>query len=170
MYINKNDTTQECAMRGSIVEHTFENYLLNNRYFFRRATYEEQLQHIDYVVLHKITNQPMFVEVKSTKKINRSDVCGNADFVWVEFKNVNGNPGWLYGQSNYVALYNQSLGSFYLVYTQDLLTLCCKLCYNGYARDASDALYKLYARPNRKDLISLIRWDDLKLIPYKEIK
>ena len=166
MYINQFDKSKQGGMAGSIAETKFESLLLEKHLFFRRATLEEQYKHIDFVVLHPRTLKPNMVDVKSTKKVSRDEAITNSDILWVEIVNVQGYRGWLYGCSDYVALYNQSEQIFYIVSTKDLCNLCNNLCVNGYASGPYDALYKLYTREGRKDVISMIKFSDLSNIPY----
>ena len=56
------------------------------------------------------------------------DVKGNnlPDEIWVEFKNVRGNPGWLYGGAAIIAFDMPEEGGFSIVDRQELAFFCEK--------------------------------------------
>ena len=43
------------------------------------------------------------VDVKTMKRTSRSDANAQDKWIWIEFNNVNGNDGWLYGEADYIA-------------------------------------------------------------------
>ena len=168
MYQNQFDKTGECSTRGGAVEDLFEHWLQANNNKFRRAERYEQFAHIDFVVYDSLQNE-IKVEVKAPKKVSRSNSTIKDDIVWVEFKNVNGCPGWLYGKSDYIAFYKQDENKFYLVKTTDLKDMCEQLCI-GKAYRTDDALYKRYTRFGRQDEISMIKFDDIKKLDFISFK
>lgn len=153
-----------CADIGSIAEGLFQKFLINNYIFFRRATQKEQFNHIDFIYLHEKTLNPCAVEVKYSKKINRTDSDVSSEYIWVEFKNVRGDNGWLFGDSDYIAFYDKFKNRFIMTETRILRERCQELCSRGSTIDKNDALYKHYTRPGRKDDISLIKITDLEEI------
>ena len=166
MYINKFDTTSECATRGKSAEDLFELFLQRTNKKYRPATLIEQYKHIDFVVF---INREITIDVKGPKKISRSQSTLNDDFIWVEFINVRGDKGWLYGQNDLIAFYRASNNSFYVVRTQDLAKLCENICDDRKVFYSSDALYHRYTRAGRKDVISMIKFEDLLKIYYIKI-
>ena len=168
-------TKDMCAEIGNIAEDLFQNFLINNHIFFRRATQEEQFNHIDFIYLHDKTLNPCAVEVKYSKKINRTDEDVSSEYMWIEFKNVQGNKGWLFGDSDYIAFYDKFKNRFIMVETSVLRERCNELCNKGTTTNKNDALYKHYTRQGRKDDISLIKIKDLEDIaraifnPNKEL-
>ena len=110
------------------------------------------------------------VDVKGPKKVSRSSTDLNDDFIWVEFKNVRGDAGWLYGESDLIAFYHNSNSSFYLVKTTELAALCENLCDNKRVFYSNEALYHKYTRPGRKDVLSMIKFEDLLKISYNKIR
>lgn len=159
---NNSLSLESCISEGKRVEDMFENALSIRGKFFRRASKEEQFKHIDFFVLNPLNNNCASIDVKSTKKIKRSDNHSNSEYIWVEFKNVQGNDGWLYGSADYVAFYVESANSFFIVMNNDLREKCENLCKEGIAYNSEDALYKHYTRIGRKDDISLIKLIDIK--------
>lgn len=43
------------------------------------------------------------IDVKGIKKSNRKDKIVDDSIHWIEIQNVRGNPGWIYGKSEYIA-------------------------------------------------------------------
>ena len=57
--------------------------------------------HIDLVWIKDFKN--ITFDVKAAKKSQRSDLYPDYNIHWIELKNVKGNPGWLFGKSDYIA-------------------------------------------------------------------
>lgn len=92
------------------------------------------------------------------------DVKGNnlPDEIWCEFKNVLGNPGWMYGKSALIAFDMPEEGGFAIVNRTDLSSYCEKHVEDVFVRDKRDAYKKKYQRAGRKDVITKIYLNDLK--------
>lgn len=174
MYINQFDTTGQCAVRGKEAEDIFERWLIEQGREYRRATKEEQYEHVDFIVKNPLTDEYTTIDVKAPKSICRGDGINN-QILWVEFKNVRGEEGWLYGKNGYVAFYHpfhipnshsHYFGSdytnfFIVVKTDEFADLCEKLCNKDSTNDPKDAFYKRYTRAGRKDEISIITMQDV---------
>lgn len=160
MYQNVLDTLGECAKVGESAEFQFRKILISQARVFRAATLDEQFEHIDFIVDNADGSKAKY-EVKAQKKINRSDANFSNNTVWVEFKNVAGKLGWLYGQADFIVFEREN--DFMLVYRKTLAAFCEKHCdINNLVSTPSEALYKAYQRAGRKDLISII--------PAKEVE
>ena len=155
----------KCFSRGK----QFEKELM---YIFQRKGYETQesneledkYKHIDFYARGK-DGSFYGVDAKAMKSIDYGKTVQDT-FTYVEWLNVRGNKGWLYGEAEVIGFERTS--DVILIRRLDLLDFCRstvsrKCC----AKDAPSALYKVYTRPSRKDLISLIRLDDL---PEKAIR
>ena len=129
----------------------------------RKATHEEdQRSHIDY---HTVFGT---VDVKAMKRVARSG-HKQTEYLWVEFRNVQGMNGWLYGEQKWIALEKED--GFLFVTREDLKNLAIEKCdTKTYVSNARDALYKMYSRDNAEDVISMIKYSDLKSIPSIFIK
>lgn len=120
---------------------------------------EDINQHIDL-------KQIIGVDVKGLKKINREDDEPNEHFHWVEFKNVNGDNGWLYGDADFFAF--ETIDYFFIVERMKLKQFVeskCKLkiwC-------PSPALYELYRREGRNEVLTLIKTIDIAALSEKII-
>lgn len=170
MYINKKDYTGESARMGQTAEDLFENWLKLNNRKYRKATLSEQFKHIDFIVNSDKLKKEIKIDVKVSKKVNRKDEAENTNFLWVEFKNVQGKNGWLYGENDFIAFHKIDENCFYLVETKELAKLCEKICNQGNALYSKDALYHRYTRNGRKDELSMIYFDDIKKCNYSIIK
>ena len=90
--------------------------------------------------------------------------------IWIESKNVHGNKGWLYGEADYIVF--EQLKSWIIVKRAKIIPFIrAKLKHNNYTRvyEAKNALYNIYTRKNRKDLLSMALIDDIKAIMSCEI-
>lgn len=124
-------------------------------------------EHWDFLIEKE--NQNHKVEVKSKKRINRSDNGGQNEFVWVELRNVRGEIGWLFGKADLIAFEKES--SFIFVKRLDLLAVVNKkVNLVAKVRDPKDALYKIYTREKRKDKLTLLPTSDIEEIKFMEWK
>ncbi len=85
---------------GLNAEQKFILALNARKLFTRPATKKEQFQHIDVFWIKEGTVYS--ADVKAMKRQNRSGEV-DSKLTWVEFVNVQGKPGWLYGKANMIA-------------------------------------------------------------------
>lgn len=157
-YRNKFDLSGRCSEQGFKAEDVFRS---NVDSFFDstivKANYQEELSHIDFHCDISFT-----VDVKAVK---------NDKTIWIEYKNVRGEKGWLYGEASHIAFERPK--GYILVKRTDLINLCDKLIDTSITVDnPKDSLYKLYSRTKwgRQDLLTTILPKDLLTIPYISIK
>lgn len=93
------------------------------------------------------------VDVKS----ERSD-----GFIWAELKNVQGKPGWIFGRADLFAFEDTGRGCFVIV-AADLFRMLVlrNVSYGCFVKSSADALYQLYQREGRQDVITKIHKADL---------
>jgi hypothetical protein len=109
------------------------------------------------------------IDVKSIKKESREDLSYNENFHWVEILNVNGDKGWVYSEFvDYFAF--ETFDYFIIVEKEKLQNFIKEKVKKEYVNSTRQALYKLYRRKDRKDLISLVKTIDLIYICDKIIK
>lgn len=107
------------------------------------------------------------VEVKALKRQSRGDDALNPDWVWIEFRNVRGEAGWLFGKSNWIAFETQS--SFLVVDRHDLYQLVRRSVDRKTSVDsAREAKYKTYTRAGRPDQIAQVQLADIRKIKVLE--
>lgn len=129
------------------------------------ATDDENInKHIDYH-LYSQHDGYLTVDVKCMKKISREDPEPQDKFVWVEFMNVRGKPGWLYGEAQFIAFETKD---GFAVVDREKLVLHCNQHVNREinAYKPQDALNAVYRRNGRRDSMTLL---ELALIPHEKI-
>tara|TARA_B100000925_G_C21977332_1_gene460676 strand:- start:773 stop:1279 length:507 start_codon:yes stop_codon:yes gene_type:complete len=98
------------------------------------------------------------------------DVKGNnlPDEIWCEFKNVKGNPGWMYGGATIIAFDMPEEGGFAIVDREELAFFCEKHVSDEVVTDKRHAYLKKYTRKDREDVITILKLHDLKnLLSYR---
>jgi hypothetical protein len=159
-YKNKYDSSGQAFDAGDKAESLFEQALEKAGKEFRRASFKEEISHIDFVLFKTDTSPAVAIDVKARKKIKRSDDAVNDDLIWVEFKNVAGRRGWLYGKADIIAFEREE--NFILVNRKLFARLCEKLCdLTKINEDVRTPLYTGYQRRNRQDILSLIKITDI---------
>lgn len=157
-YQNEYDVDGRCKQTGDLAEDLFLNVLVSKGLKVRKATKAEQYQHIDYIAVKDKTR--ITFDVKGIKKINRYSDVFDYENLWVEFKNVVGKDGWLYGKSDCIAVERKE--DFLVIPRVQLKTLCEKLVdQKQKVYSSKEALYKIYTREGRKDKISMIKISDV---------
>ncbi|MBC7876500.1 MAG: hypothetical protein H7Y59_04950 [Anaerolineales bacterium] len=123
-------------------------------------------EHWDYLIEKE--NDTFKVEVKSRKRVSRSDEGLQSDKTWVELHGVRPkDTGWLFGKADLIAFEKEK--SFIFVKRLDLLAVVNKkVNLVAKVREAKDALYKIYTRPGRKDKLTLLLTQDIEEIKFME--
>ena len=114
---------------------------------------EDMHKHIDYWLLY-------------TDRKHAVDVKGNnlPDEIWCEFKNVRGNPGWMYGNAHIIAFDMPEEGGFAIVDRQELAFWCEKNVIDEFVTDKRHAYRRKYSRKDREDVITKLNLHDLKCL------
>ena len=97
------------------------------------------------------------IDVKGLKKVNRWDNEVNENIHWVEIKGITGHLGWLYGEADYFAF--ETFDYWILVSKIKLQELIKTRTIKEWVKEKE--LYKLYQRPNKQDVITLVKTIDL---------
>lgn len=94
-------------------------------------------------------------DIKSSKRINRSDELPQYDYVWVELRNVRGLGGWIVGEAEKIAF---ELEDTFLIVDRialfELITANIKPV-------VGKGPYERYQRQDRSDLLTLVPVVDL---------
>jgi hypothetical protein len=165
-YVNRFDKGGECSLHGHATEKTFKDILVAEGFPVREATMAEQMSHCDFIV--DKNNKLIRYEVKARKRISRSDTEYQDDLVWIEIQNVRGDLGWLYGVADYVVF--ERAKDFVVVDRQklaDFVALTCNLRKQAFR--PTEALYCRYTRRGRKDLLTLIKNEDIEKLAERII-
>lgn len=134
-------------------------------YEARKSTREEDMyDHIDYWVKRK-NHRNEDIESGVDVKGGNHPHC-----VWVEFKNVIGKKGWMYGEAEFIAFEMPEENGFIVVRRKELADYAELVVEKTFVPKA-EAYRKLYQRAGRQDVISLLYLDDLKeLKSYKALR
>ena len=151
---------------GESAEKKFDRAVKAQGKSVRKASrYEERVQHIDRWIGDKRwwpkLNQTMAdkpeipVEIKAMKRISRDSPEPQSEWLWVEFRNVSGGLGWLYGDA--ILLATEVETGFYLLYLKSLRSWAeFKVDRDAKVSNPNHAQYTSYSRQNRDDEMSLI--------------
>jgi len=144
---------------GRVAEVRFQRAARNKGLFVRKASPNEDMHnHIDY-----------WVALKSGQKWG-VDVKGNnlPDEIWCEFKNVLGNPGWMYGGADYIAFDMPEEGGFSIVRREELAFFCEKHVSKEIVEDKKSAYLKRNSKKDRQDVITRLRPRDIQsMLSYR---
>lgn len=150
---------------GSQAEDSFKRCMLANDIKFRASTArQDKYDHFDFVVTARENDKKYNVEVKGRKRLNRWDNNPADDIIYVEFRNVLGYKGWIYGKADFIAFERPE--GFLFVWRQDLANLAESLVQNEWANRPT--LYKKYKRNNRPDeCVTVISINDVLSLPHR---
>lgn len=146
-------------------EKRFQKLCTKNNLCIQKANREQDIyEHWDFRVNKSL------VDVKGAKKISRSDEKYNYEIAWLEIQNVRGDIGWLKGKADFIAFEQKEY--YIIVRREDLLNwLRNKIVDKNLVHSSKDALYRLYQRKHRKDIISMVKIKDfIKDIRYWKFK
>jgi hypothetical protein len=129
------------------------------------SNHENIHDHWDYLIERKTESYK--VEVKSKKRLRRNEDTPQQNFIWVELKNVRGELGWLFGKADLIAFEREK--NFLIIQKNDLKKMVKeKVDLKSKAKNANDALYKIYQREGRKDKLTLLPIKDIEEIKFME--
>ena len=141
-------------MNGWITENNFRKEAESKNYLVTKSTRNDDMhKHIDFHL--KKNGQSFSVDVKSRKKASRSNAKFDDEYTWVEFENVRGNRGWLYGDADYIVFEQED--EYIFINRAKLLKFCLNAVSDKYVNNSTQAIYKKYQRFGRKDVISRIK-------------
>ena len=120
-------------------------------------------EHIDFILARDDEPDKTAVDVKARKKVSRYSDEYDDENVWIEFNNVRGNLGWLYGKADKIAF--ERAFDFVLVDRESLREYCEATVSPVLVKSTEEAIYKSFQRKGRKDIISRVPMKDI-LHPY----
>lgn len=155
----------DCADRGFSAEVIFKHLAEEKGYSVKVASREMQYSHVDFV-LNK-DDKEWRVDVKGAKKKKRTDDLVDYSVVWLELRNGHGGFGWLAKENGCSHIAFELENEFILVSRKELKELAEKLCnFEKMVGQSKNALYCGYKRFGRRDLLTLIKTEDLKQINH----
>jgi hypothetical protein len=145
---------------GRVAEVRFVRAARNKGLLVTKSSHTEDIhEHIDYWLAMNPDGRKWGVDVKGNNL---------PDEIWVEFKNVRGNDGWLYGGATIIAFDMPEEGGFSIVDREELAFFCEKHVRDEKVTDKQNAYLKRYTRKDREDVISILKLHDLKsLMSYR---
>jgi hypothetical protein len=141
---------ETCFEIGQTAEQRFAELLEGSR---RATTQEDMHEHWDVM-----SETGMKFDVKAMKKWKRSDPEPTDRIHYVELRNVRGELGWLYGEADYIAFETRA---HWIVVPRKKLVHFIEGATEKNERSDKPAVYKLYQREGRKDLMTVIPSMDL---------
>lgn len=118
-------------------------------------------EHWDYKVTDS-DGKTYKYDVKGIKRINREDALPNEHYHFIEIKNVNGDKGWAYGDADFFKFETEE---YWITVSKDKLQELIKTkTVKQYVTSPDKALYCLYQRAGRKDIMTLVKTIDLMVI------
>jgi len=129
----------------------------------------DRFDHIDF--WHTKDGETFGVDIKGNKLPSE---------LWIEFKNVNGDDGWMYGKAKWIAFEIPDLGGFAIVLREELKDWAEKNVdtsevvtqkWKAYKRVYSRSNWKAHDGKPQRDRISMITVHDLREVPsYRMVK
>jgi hypothetical protein len=162
----------------------FESLVRSKGWEFRPSTkHEDMHEHVDchVTIMNGSTAvRSISIDLKG-RKFNSRQNEGKIDCLcqYIEFMNVRGDRGWLFGKSEYIAILNETEDQFYLIKRKALITFCEDLFgvkLNGNIKEVERKLFelkdrwvnksyqshhKLYRRYGREDIVTQIDMSDV---------
>jgi hypothetical protein len=154
---------------GANAERQFERLCTKKGWRWRKASPEEDAeQHWDYLIQRTAQSSPERIEVKSEKRLRRSDPAPSKTFTWLEWQGGGtNNAGWLCGNADWIAFHQ---GNGFLMCRR---TQCLKLA-EAHASTALTystgpvQLHQLYQRITNgrpRGQLILVKLDELRALP-----
>ena len=153
---------------GRSAEDRFARLAVKQGWTINPSSGQENIhEHFDYVM--EKDGKVFKVEVKSLKRIARQDADTQDQYLWIELHGVRDHDkGWLYdGRADLIAF--ELANSFRIVDRLELIALVEKLVdLDMKVSSPKGALYKVYSRKSRPDLLTMIQSEDLLGIRHAE--
>jgi len=105
--------------------------------------------------------KPVIIKVDLKKIKNKKQ---NQDWLWLEFKNPKGNPGWLHGDADFIVFERED--DFVFVNRKELVEWCGssqKIRYDlPFVGLAKRAKYRIYKRAGTKEEVTQVELKEMK--------
>ena len=161
---------EESIIEGRESEEKFYQLAQMRGFLVKPATGMDHFDHIDFNLTSEEDEGTMtaMVDVKSRKRIDRSDNDFNDEWVWIEFKNVRGKEGWIHGIADFIAFETED--SFILSYRKELCDWCLDhVDIEETVGSPQEAEYKAYSRKGKQDLIARGLREDIVKLPHTQV-
>ena len=165
MQQNKHDKGGKCLAVGLEAERQLALVAEKKKVSIRKSSrHDDMCEHFDYHFDFKDKSKK--VEIKAMKRLSRKGEPQD-EWIWVEFKNVRGKKGWLYGSADLISFEFKEY--FLFVDRQELVQISESLInITDIVKKPELAKYKVYHRWNRpNELVGMINASDLKKVKNK---
>ena len=148
----------------------FEKAAESRGYSPRKPTREEKAgYHVSHVLTGKSSlGKKVCIKVDLKKNKNKKKF---EDWVWIEFKNSKGKPGWIHGDAHFLVFERSE--DFIFVNRKELvewLSSANKIRYDlPFVGLAKQAKYRIYKRANKPEEITQIAVKDIKSLKSFQI-
>ncbi len=146
-------STKHTKKMGMEAEKSFERILnkLNISYLNATKT-EEKTEHWDFKIDDNFNLKKGKYEIKSAKAKSRG-MEKDYNIIYIEFKSVGGNKGWIFGDADYIAF---EIPEAFLIFPRiKLLNYISYLFEFMKYSNKSGNIGTLYSRNNRDDLVGI---------------
>lgn len=149
------------TQRGHNIELLFKLCIESQEKVYAIKTSKEvdMFDHIDFFINGK------GFEVKAMKSFKRG-MPVDENLIILEFQNVRGNLGWLYGKADYIVF--ERLNEFIIVKRKDLIEAAEYYFKDDYIY-SYPAYYQKYGRKDRMDSVGYLKYKDIENIIWKVI-
>ena len=146
-----NEHREQCEKRGIKAEEEFAKLLIKPV----AASRDENIyEHWDLKDINGDT-----YDVKAMKQYRSSDNEATDRLHWIEFQNVDGNTGWLYGGADYIAFETRKW--WIVVSRKDLVAFVEGATRDGKKAQGKPKPYEIYQRNGRNDRLTILPTVDL---------
>ena len=146
-----NEHREQCEKRGNKAEEEFAKLLIKPVAANRN---ENIYEHWDIKDINGHT-----YDVKAMKQYRSSDNEATDRLHWIEFQNVDGNTGWLYGKADYIAFETRKW--WIVVGRKDLVAFVEGATREGKKAKEKPKPYEIYQRDGRNDRLTILPTVDL---------
>ena len=140
----------------------FKKSAEKRKYKLKRPTRAEKLVHVDMLLAGLDSNKKTSVVSLDIKYITPGAKV-SAKWQWLELRDGRGRPGWIYKEADFIVFERKA--DFILVNRKNLvqwINSTTKVRYDlPPVKNGWKAKYRLFQRPDKKDLITQIQTDDI---------
>lgn len=161
-------TRIESQQRGDAAEKRFFGLAsaLGLECEIKKDFHSQCVQHVDMIL--KKGSKTFKIDIKAQKKASRTDSEVDDSVIWIEFQNVRGSVGWIYGEADYIAF--ESHDGFNLVCRPSLASWAEQnVDFNNPVKTSKEAYKRVYTRDGRKDSIAWVKFSDIKHLVKKKM-
>lgn len=146
----------------------FREVALSRNYRLQPPSASQKANHVDFVMLGQSKNK---ATISVTVDVKGFPPKSSDKWTWIELKNAKGRAGWVYQEADFIAFERRN--DFLIVSRKKLvnwLNTTPKVKFDlPSVNKPWQAKYRLYSRPEKKEIITQILSQDLLDIPETQI-